>query len=104
MTVYSGMEPMRPRLHVATRVAPVYRNALTAFLVGGVAAALFVVTANAQIGDKVRGKASEANHFIETPSGWTPKRTPWGDPDLEGTWPIPGGINLERSCPRAGGP
>src|SRR5687767_11937448 len=84
---------MRPTLHLAARV-----------VVGAGAIALFVVTANAQISDKVRGKASEANHFIETPNGWTPKRTPWGDPDLEGTWPIPGGINLERSCPRAGGP
>ena len=89
---------MRPMFPFAGRV-----------VLGGCAAALFIVTANAQtagkpLGDHVRGKASEANHFIETPNGWAPKRTPWGDPDLEGTWPIPGGINLERSCPRAGGP
>jgi hypothetical protein len=70
------------------------------------AAALFVVTAQAQIkptGDHVRGKPSEANHFIETPAGWTHPRTAWGEPDLEGTWPIPAGVNLVRSCPRGGG-
>jgi hypothetical protein len=69
------------------------------------ATGLFVMTAHAQIkpiGDHVRGKASEANHFIETPAGWTHPRTAWGEPDLEGTWPIPAGINLVRgpnSCP-----
>jgi hypothetical protein len=25
-----------------------------------------------------------------TPKGWTPPRTPWGDPDLRGTWPLDG--------------
>jgi hypothetical protein len=89
---------MRPTVHLATRV-----------VLGAGAIALFVMTAAAQqtikpIGDHVRGKPNEANHFIETPTGWTPKRTPWGDPDLEGTWPIPAGVNLVRSCPRAGGP
>ena len=89
---------MRPLFQVAARV-----------VLGLGAATLFVITANAQmpgkpLGDHVRGKPSEANHFIETPNGWTPRRTPWGDPDLEGTWPIPAGVNLVRSCPRAGGP
>jgi hypothetical protein len=80
---------------------------MTHVLLGLFAAALFVVTAYAQhtpIGDHVRGKPGEANHFIETPAGWTHPRTAWGEPDLEGTWPIPAGINLVRSCPRAGGP
>jgi len=80
---------------------------LTGVLLGLSAAALFVVTASAQIkpiGDQVRGKPSEANLFIETPSGWSHPRTAWGEPDLEGTWPIPAGVNMVRSCPRGGGP
>jgi hypothetical protein len=63
--------------------------------------ALFVVTVRAQS----PGVApSEANHFIETPKGWTHPNTAWGDPDLTGIWPIAHGLNLVRSCPRAGGP
>src|SRR5688500_297920 len=90
------MESMHPIFHRMTRV-----------LLGLSAPALFVVTASAQnmpTGDHVRGKPSEANHFIETPAGWTHPRPAWGEPDLEGTWPIPAGINLVRSCPRAVGP
>ena len=43
-------------------------------------------------------KPSEANHFIETPAGWTHPKTPWGDPDLQGMWPISfvGSVPLER--------
>ena len=63
--------------------------------------ALFVVTVQAQS----PGVApSEANHFIETPKGWVHPKTAWGDPDLTGIWPIAHGLNLVRSCPRAGGP
>ncbi len=42
--------------------------------------------------------ASKANFFIETPAGWTLPRTAWGDPDLQGTWPISyvGSVPLER--------
>jgi hypothetical protein len=69
-------------------------------LLGGIAAALFVVTAN---GQSPLGAPSEANHFIGTPQGWIHPKTAWGEPDLEGTWPIPGGINLERSCGRGRG-
>ena len=46
---------------------------------------------------------SEANHFVETPKGWVHPRTAWGEPDLEGTWPIPAGIDFVRggqnACP-----
>lgn len=47
---------------------------------------------------------SEANFFIETPAGWTTPRTAWGDPDLQGTWPISyvGSVPLER-CAGGGG-
>src|SRR5262245_52718323 len=68
-------------------------------LFAGLGAALFVVTAHGQA-----GPASEANHFIATPQGWVHPRTAWGDPDLTGVWPIAHGLNLVRSCPRAGGP
>ena len=72
-----------------------------AALLGSLAAALFIATAYAQ---SPGVPPSEKNHFIETPKGWVHPKTAWGDPDLEGTWPIPAGINLVRSCPRAGGP
>lgn len=70
------------------------------------AAAVFVVTVRAQSpGEPSPGvPPSEANHFIETPRGWVHPRTPWGDPDLTGIWPISHGLNLVRQCPRAGGP
>src|SRR5688500_17001124 len=80
---------------------------VTRILTIGLGTALFVVTVGAQskpIGDHVRGAPSEANHFIQTPAGWTHPRTAWGEPDLEGTWPIPAGVNLVRTCPRGGGP
>src|SRR5512145_187104 len=71
---------------------------------GVCAAALFVAATAAQAPNQPSPgvAASEANHFIETPKGWVHPRTPWGEPDLEGTWPIPAGINLVRgpnSCP-----
>jgi hypothetical protein len=70
-------------------------------VLGGLGAALFMVTAS---GQAILGPPSEANHFIGTPRGWVHPKTAWGEPDLEGVWPIPAGINLERSCPRGGGP
>jgi hypothetical protein len=70
-----------------------------AILAGAVA--IFVVAVHAQS----PGVApSEANHFVETPKGWTHPKTAWGDPDLTGIWPIAHGLNLVRQCPRAGGP
>lgn len=72
-------------------------------ILGSLGAALFIVTASAQ-NRSILGPPSEANHFIETPRGWVHPRTAWGEPDLEGTYPIPAGINLVRTCPRGGGP
>jgi hypothetical protein len=66
------------------------------------AAASFAVAAR---GQAPAGQApSEANHFIETPKGWTPPKTAWGDPDLQGMWPISyvGNVPLER-CMGFGG-
>jgi hypothetical protein len=64
-------------------------------LLGGLAAATFVTTAQTQ---SILGAPSEANHFIETPKGWVHPKTPWGDPDLTGMWPINyvGTVGLER--------
>jgi hypothetical protein len=74
-------------------------SALRNLLFGAVGASLFAVTASGQA-----GAPSEANHFIATPSGWVHPKTAWGEPDLTGIWPIAHGLNLVRSCPRAGGP
>jgi hypothetical protein len=83
-------------------------RAARSLLIWGGAAAVFAVTVGAQSGAAPSvspGVApSEANHFIETPKGWVHPRTAWGDPDLTGIWPIAHGLNLVRSCPRAGGP
>src|SRR5262245_26884682 len=88
-------------------MSSIIRAAKSLLIVAG-AAAVFLVTVRAQSGAASvpsPGVApSEANHFIETPKGWVQPRTAWGDPDLTGVWPIAHGLNLVRSCPRAGGP
>jgi hypothetical protein len=74
---------------------------------GVCAASLVVVAVSAQAPSFAPSPGvapSEANHFIETPKGWVHPRTAWGDPDLSGVWPIAHGLNLVRTCPRAGGP
>jgi hypothetical protein len=62
---------------------------------------LFASVVNAQA---IVGPPSEANHFVETPKGWTHPKTPWGDPDIQGMWPISfvGSVPLER-CRGGGG-
>ena len=70
-------------------------------LICSLATVVFVATVRAQS----PGVApSEANHFVETPKGWVQPKTPWGDPDLTGTWPISfvGSVPLER-CSGGGG-
>jgi hypothetical protein len=77
----------------------------TPLLIGLAAATFFIVTASGQsrAGEPSPGVApSEKNHFIGTPRGWVHPKTAWGEPDLEGTWPVPAGINLER-CAGGGG-
>ena len=72
-------------------------------LLGSVVAALFVAVVSAQ--DAV--PPSEKNMFVGTPAGWKHPKTTWGDPDLQGTWPISfvGSVPLERCAGgRAGGP
>jgi hypothetical protein len=70
-------------------------------LICGIATVLFVAVVN---GQSPAGPPSEANHFIETPKGWTQPKTPWGDPDIQGMWPISyvGSVPLER-CAGGGG-
>jgi hypothetical protein len=49
---------------------------------------------------------SEKNFFIGTPAGWVHPKTPWGDPDLQGIWPLSfvGSTPLQRcNAPARGG-
>jgi hypothetical protein len=70
-------------------------------LICGIATVLFVAVVS---GQSPAGSPSDANHFIETPKGWTQPKTPWGDPDIQGMWPISyvGSVPLER-CAGGGG-
>jgi hypothetical protein len=70
--------------------------------------ALFVLgsTLNAQLPPVKPGPTpTEANFFIATPPGWVQPKTPWGDPDLQGIWPISyvGTVMLQR-CAGGFGP
>ena len=55
-------------------------------------------SAYAQINDSIRGAASEANHFVETPKGWKNPMTPWGEPDIRAKLDMmqASGVPLER--------
>jgi hypothetical protein len=65
-------------------------------VMGGLVAVLFVAAASGQ--SSPGQKPTETNHFIETPTGWVHPKTAWGDPDLQGMWPISfvGSVPLER--------
>ena len=82
------------------RMLPAMRN----LLLGAAAAAIFVTTTYGQINDSVRGPASEANHFIDTPKGWAHPKTPWGEPDIQANLNMmqAAGVPLER-CANAVG-
>ena len=81
------------------------RSAMRSVLLGAAAAAIFVTTTYGQITDSIRGPASEANHFIETPKGWVHPKTSWGEPDITATLNMmqAAGVPLER-CASARGP
>jgi len=66
-------------------------------LATGLTAALFVAIVGAQT-------PGEKTMFVETPAGWKAPKTAWGDPDLQGTWPISyvGSVPFER-CAGGGG-
>src|SRR5262252_9029376 len=69
-------------------------------LLASVTAGLLVTVVSAQ--EAVPPSAK--NMFVGTPAGWKHPKTAWGDPDLQGTWPISfvGGVPLER-CAQAFG-
>jgi hypothetical protein len=79
--------------------------AMRSLMLGAAAAAIFVTTTYGQINDSIRGAASEANHFIETPKGWVHPKTPWGEPDIQANLNMmqAAGVPLER-CAGGRGP
>ena len=79
-------------------VVQTFRQTLRSLLLGTAAAAIFVTTTFGQINDAIRGAASEANHFIETPKGWVHPKTPWGEPDIQANLNMmqAAGVPLER--------
>jgi hypothetical protein len=78
--------------------------AMRSVVLGAAAAAIFVTTTYGQINDSIRGAASEANHFIETPKGWVHPKTAWGEPDIQAKLNMmqAAGVPLER-CANAVG-
>jgi hypothetical protein len=82
------------------------RRAMRGVLLGAAAAATFFsATTYGQINDSIRGPASERNHFVETPQGWTHPRTEWGEPDITATLNMmqAAGVPLERCANAIGG-
>ena len=55
------------------------RAALIGFAVSALAIGAVAQTAVAADGANAPAKSAKA---------WVPKKTPWGDPDLQGTWPL----------------
>jgi hypothetical protein len=86
---------------------PAHHTSIRA-LIAGIVVAPFVAAVSAQ--RPVAPPPGEATHFIETPARWVHPKTGWGDPDLQGMWPISfvGSVSLERCAGggrgRAGGP
>jgi hypothetical protein len=88
---------MRPRQSTATRILIGSSFALFAF----------GPLVNAQLAPVKPGPTPDkANFFIATPPGWVQPKTPWGDPDLQGIWPISyvGTVSLQRCAPPFGPP
>jgi hypothetical protein len=85
-----------------------YNRTANRLCIGGFGAALFVAVNVVAAGQSPAQTPSEKNMFIATPAGWNAPKTAWGDPDLQGTWPINyvGSVPLERCAGggRAGAP
>ena len=79
---------------------------LSRILIGGsLVLTMFGSALNAQLAPVKPGPTpTEANFFIATPRGWTQPKTAWGDPDLQGIWPISyvGTVSLQRCVPAFG--
>jgi hypothetical protein len=72
---------------------------------GSLALTVFGPVLHAQLAPvKLGPTPTESNFFIATPPGWTQPKTPWGDPDLQGIWPISyvGTVSLQRCVPAVG--
>src|SRR5690606_24552240 len=59
----------------------------------GLAAAVAMLAAGSVAGQAQGGAASQAPPLVITayngepePANWTPPKTPWGEPDLQGVW------------------
>jgi len=77
----------------------IHRTATRLLLGGNLALFLLGSALNAQLPPvHLSSTPSESNFFIATPSGWAQPKTPWGDPDLQGIWPISyvGTVPLQR--------
>jgi hypothetical protein len=88
---------------------PTYNRARIRLALAVVTAALLLGLNVVATGQSPAQAPSEKNMFIDTPAGWKAPRTAWGDPDLQGMWPISyvGSVPLERCAGiggRAGGP
>ena len=86
---------MRATLRTATRT-------LTG---GGIILFALGSALNAQLAPVKMGPVpDEGNFFHATPPGWVQPKTPWGDPDLQGIWPISyvGTVSFERCAPPFG--
>jgi hypothetical protein len=71
----------------------------------GIALLLSGLALNAQLPPVKPGPTpNEANFFIATPPNWVQPKMPWGDPDLQGIWPISfvGTVSLQRCVPAFG--
>ena len=82
----------------------IQRTATRILIVGGLASLVFGSDSSAQV--RPGPTPTEANFFIATPSNWVQPKTPWGDPDIQGIWPLSyvGNVNLERCAPAFGPP
>jgi len=83
------------------------QSSVVRFLVAGAIVLMFGSAVNAQLPPVQPGPTpTEGNFFIATPAGWKQPKTAWGDPDLQGIWPLSyvGSTNMERCAPAFGPP
>src|SRR5262245_33175052 len=66
-----------------------------------VASLLVVNTAAQSPAGAAKGSAQSTAKTASSPkSAWTPPRTPWGDPDIEGMWPGTDFVGVPLQRPR----